>query len=186
MKNFFKLVPIAAAMVFGMTGIASATSTAATATGWTGGPDFDLTFSGSGISESGVTDFSDNFLFNMPLASAHLEGGANVIGGQIHLSPLVMIDHFELWDVTTSTLVSSATLPVTGAQIAFFDVPDAIYSLSDIYRLHIDGHLTGSRHGSYAGTLSVTHLPEPETYAMFMAGLGLMGFIARRRKNGQS
>ena len=28
-------------------------------------------------------------------------------------------------------------------------------------------------------------IPEPETYAMFMAGLGLMGFIARRRKNGQ-
>lgn len=25
-------------------------------------------------------------------------------------------------------------------------------------------------------------IPEPETYAMFMAGLGLMGFVARRRK----
>ncbi|MBP0132876.1 MAG: PEP-CTERM sorting domain-containing protein [Nitrosospira sp.] len=33
---------------------------------------------------------------------------------------------------------------------------------------------------------SVGAVPEPETYAMFMAGLGLMGFIARRRKNGQS
>jgi hypothetical protein len=29
-------------------------------------------------------------------------------------------------------------------------------------------------------------VPEPETYAMFMAGLGLMGFIARRRKNNQA
>jgi probable HAF family extracellular repeat protein len=29
-------------------------------------------------------------------------------------------------------------------------------------------------------------VPEPETYAMFMAGLGLMGFMARRRKNGQA
>ena len=28
--------------------------------------------------------------------------------------------------------------------------------------------------------------PEPETYALFMAGLGLMGFITRRRKNHQS
>lgn len=27
-------------------------------------------------------------------------------------------------------------------------------------------------------------IPEPETYAMFMAGLGLMGLMARRRKNG--
>ena len=29
-------------------------------------------------------------------------------------------------------------------------------------------------------------VPEPESYAMFMTGLGLMGFIARRRKNGKS
>ena len=30
--------------------------------------------------------------------------------------------------------------------------------------------------------ISVTAIPEPETYAMLLAGLGLMGFIARRRK----
>ena len=32
----------------------------------------------------------------------------------------------------------------------------------------------------------VMGVPEPETYSMLMAGLGLMGFIARRRKNGQA
>jgi hypothetical protein len=30
---------------------------------------------------------------------------------------------------------------------------------------------------------SITPVPEPETYAMLLAGLGLMGTIARRRKN---
>lgn len=29
---------------------------------------------------------------------------------------------------------------------------------------------------------TVTAIPEPETYAMLLAGLGLMGFVARRRK----
>jgi len=29
-------------------------------------------------------------------------------------------------------------------------------------------------------------VPEPETYALFMAGLGLLGFIARRRKSDQA
>jgi hypothetical protein len=29
----------------------------------------------------------------------------------------------------------------------------------------------------------VTAVPEPETYAMLLAGLGLMGAIARRRKD---
>ena len=28
----------------------------------------------------------------------------------------------------------------------------------------------------------VSAVPEPETYAMLLAGLGLMGFLARRRK----
>jgi len=37
--------------------------------------------------------------------------------------------------------------------------------------------------GTYSVALTgVSPVPEPETYAMFMAGLGLMGFIARRRK----
>jgi hypothetical protein len=39
---------------------------------------------------------------------------------------------------------------------------------------------------SMADNVTVTAVPEPETYALFMAGLGLMGFIARRRKNGQA
>lgn len=35
--------------------------------------------------------------------------------------------------------------------------------------------------GSYSGDLTVTAVPEPETYSMLLAGLGLMGAIARRR-----
>ncbi|MCE7915537.1 MAG: PEP-CTERM sorting domain-containing protein [Nitrosomonas sp. PRO4] len=29
----------------------------------------------------------------------------------------------------------------------------------------------------------ISSIPEPQTYAMFLAGLGLLGFIARRRIN---
>jgi len=29
-------------------------------------------------------------------------------------------------------------------------------------------------------------VPEPETIAMLLAGLGLMGFVARRQKNNQA
>jgi hypothetical protein len=34
----------------------------------------------------------------------------------------------------------------------------------------------------YSGELSVVAVPEPETYAMFIAGLGALGFMARRRQ----
>lgn len=39
---------------------------------------------------------------------------------------------------------------------------------------------TGGNRGSILA--SVSAVPEPETYAMLLAGLGLVGFIARRRK----
>ena len=45
--------------------------------------------------------------------------------------------------------------------------------------LHVQG-LTEAQGGS--AWYSVTAVPEPETYAMLLAGLGLMGAVARRRR----
>jgi len=36
------------------------------------------------------------------------------------------------------------------------------------------------------GNLTVTSVPEPETYGMMLVGLGLMGFMVRRRRNDQA
>jgi len=52
------------------------------------------------------------------------------------------------------------------------------------YTLQIRGAVIGTSGGSYAGVLNVTPVPEAETYALFLAGLGFMGFISRRRKLG--
>ena len=40
---------------------------------------------------------------------------------------------------------------------------------------------TGGKVNLVDGSLTVTAVPEPGTYAMLLAGLGLMGFVARRR-----
>ncbi len=47
-------------------------------------------------------------------------------------------------------------------------------------------NLGGDNVGALLDNVAVNSVPEPESYAMFMAELGVMGFIARRRKNGQS
>ena len=44
--------------------------------------------------------------------------------------------------------------------------------------------LTGTpgSQASYSGELSVTAVPEPETYALLLAGLGVVGFVCARRR----
>lgn len=53
------------------------------------------------------------------------------------------------------------------------------------YDLQIFGTVIGTIGAAYAGTITAfaVPVPEPETYAMMLAGLGLMAFISRRRKN---
>jgi PEP-CTERM motif-containing protein len=49
------------------------------------------------------------------------------------------------------------------------------------------GYASATGAGASYGITSVTApIPEPETYAMLLAGLGLMGFVARRRQRNLS
>ncbi len=49
-------------------------------------------------------------------------------------------------------------------------------------RTTVPGHGNVGGSGQLPSQGSLTPIPEPETYAMLMAGLGLMGFVVRRRK----
>jgi hypothetical protein len=49
------------------------------------------------------------------------------------------------------------------------------------YTVHVTG-MTNLKNAAYLGTVSASPAPEPETYAMLLAGLGVVGFLARRRR----
>jgi probable HAF family extracellular repeat protein len=66
---------------------------------------------------------------------------------------------------------------------------DAGWVISVALDINDKGWIVGQAwnyHENVGHAFLLTPVPEPETYALFMAGLGLMGFIARRRKNGQA
>lgn len=50
------------------------------------------------------------------------------------------------------------------------------------YVLEVRGNITGTYGGSYAGVLNLAPVPEPGAIGMMLAGLGLLGFVARRRQ----
>jgi len=71
--------------------------------------------------------------------------------------------------IGTETFNNSASL--TGSLLSTGSSP---------FTLYLKG--SPSSQASYSGEISVTPVPEPETYSMMLAGLGAFGFLARRRR----
>jgi len=83
---------------------------------------------------------------------------------------------------SSADLYSGATLLASGPLGNITSTPTLA---PGAYDLRVSGTLTATS-GFYSGSVNFNSttapIPEPETYAMMLAGLGLMGFVARRRK----
>ena len=120
--------------------------------------------------------FDDYLKFSIPADSSG-NGQANVIG---LAGENITFTEFSLTESNIGT-INGATGGSTSSLI--FNGGAAPGS----YTLKVAGTRTGT-YGSYAGNIgiapvNVSAIPEPETYAMMLAGLGLLGFSARRRNN---
>ncbi len=58
---------------------------------------------------------------------------------------------------------------------------DIEYNGQSPFVLELFGTVSNAARANYTGNISVSAVPEPETYGMLLAGLGLVGFAARRK-----
>lgn len=109
-----------------------------------------------------------------------LDGTRDVVGSLSGTSTKnIAFTTFNLVASDLTTILSVGTLANAGPRLAFGGV-ESINSVGD-YFVHVAGVASGA--AGYTGTLSlVSPVPELEVYGMLLAGLGLMGFVARRRK----
>lgn len=78
------------------------------------------------------------------------------------------------------TLVASGTSLQTGSMDVWTLSSDNLQA-GDYYVM-VGGNLVSDTSGSFGGAVMLAPVPEPETYGMMLAGLGVLGFLARRRK----
>lgn len=118
--------------------------------------------------------FTNWYSFTIP-AGSDGNGGANVISlGATN----VIFSLFQLYDSVSSTTWSGITGGTTSSLSFSGGAAPGSYTLT------VSGYkVTPALAGSYAGNISISPVPEPETYAMLLAGLGLLGLSARRRNS---
>ena len=96
--------------------------------------------------------------------------------------------------IQTLSLFNNNNINFSGAALnghAFTLSPTGAYEWGMLNPVAVTGTLTLTvmgnvltPSGSYSGDINVAAVPEPETYGMLLAGLGVVGFLARRRKAG--
>ena len=82
------------------------------------------------------------------------------------------------------TLITNGTMLQSGEMDVWSISSDNLAAGN--YYLQVSGNLVSDAGASFGGAVMLAPVPEPETYGMMLGGLGVLGFLARRRKAKQA
>ena len=134
-------------------------------------------FTQTHLESSLATAFTDTFNFNVAGFGPLFSVNSSVISFGTTASQNIDFSSASLNGVAL-TIDNSQN----GGQLSIAFTPGD-FNLSSPLTLIVNG--TAGTNATYSGTLNITSaaaVPEPETYAMLLAGLGLIGFTARRKQ----
>lgn len=123
---------------------------------------------------------------NLTVGSFSVTGTSN-IDGYLYYIPSYVVPNTPITVNFSTATFAAASLWSNGVEKYHVET-GSIFSFANVvagtYQLQIDGDAGAeSNLGSLIGAkLTVTPVPEPDSYAMLLAGLGLVGVVARRRQ----
>lgn len=130
--------------------------------------------------QSGVVgSFIDFFNFTAP--SGAVQSSAATVS--IDLAPFFNIDNLQLVLYNGSNGTGSVVTGGTGVLGEFSQLDNVAVTAGNAYSYRVTGTVVGAPSGAYTFTAVAAPIPEPETYALMLAGLGIVGFVAARRRS---
>jgi len=125
--------------------------------------------------------FSDTWTFNLGTASIVAASITNV-AVTFGSSTFGEISNFSALLNGVPLLLGSSSQTNNGVTVSTQILAGSTTLPPGFYQLKVSGTAVGAT-ASYGGNIVAAPVPEPETYAMLLAGLGVVGFLARRRQS---
>ena len=125
------------------------------------------------------TSFVDFFNFTAPVGA--VQTGSAVVS--IDLVPFANIDNLQVMLYTGSN-ASGVLVPGGAGNIGEFSQLENVgITAGTAYSFRVSGQIVGAPVGYYTFTAIAAAVPEPETYAMMLAGVAAIGFVVMRRRD---
>jgi hypothetical protein len=143
---------------------------------------FGDTFTASTVGST----FADVFTFNV---GSTFDAAASVTSSYLNTPQTkdLLITGLSLYRYDPATMAILGTAVAGINETGFGSHPTDSWSLSAFdlssgyYALQVNGQVLGAGGGAFGGDLTISPVPEPQAWAMLLAGLGMVGMTARRK-----
>lgn len=125
--------------------------------------------------------FDDYWTFNLGSSSVVAASITNV-AISFSTASVGGIEGFSAWLNGVQLFGPTSSVTTNGVTVTTQVVAGGTTLPAGVYQLRVSGTGITGASASYGGNIVATPVPEPQSYAMLLAGLGVVGYLTGRRR----